>query len=232
MVKAVQSARGVKGVLSDDSARDQSVLRKVLSSDPTPLTPRADCTALTILNRTIGKRLSRVLLAENLATLPRSFLSFNNFYSSAESLHHLPRTGTGLRLASNQMSCLSSPEEDVFINHGSAERSRDPEKGCPESPRQTRFDSFRQTVRSRCCDEHYRRLSIFSVVCGLSCLSVCALKYSVQSEERKNSNPKESKDLAKKAKKFSLCAIFTLFLLLAIAPALMALVSYLATFQD
>ncbi|KAK7907013.1 hypothetical protein WMY93_015625 [Mugilogobius chulae] len=53
MVKAVQSARAGKGVGSDDSARDQSALRTALSSDPTPLPARADCTALTILNTTI-----------------------------------------------------------------------------------------------------------------------------------------------------------------------------------
>lgn len=85
----------------------------------------------------------------------------------------------------------------------------------------------------RCCrDNYYRRLSIFSIVCGLSCIGAIALKYSVKAKETHRSDPERAAILAQKARKFSIISIATLFSILAAVPVLMALVSYLATFKD
>lgn len=119
--------------------------------------------------------------------------------------------------------------EDEFINPGSGHDDTDPED---LRPRRSRFTALRHTAARFCRDNFYRRLSIFSIVCGLSCIGAIALKYSVKAKETYRRDPTRAAALAQKAKKFSIISIATLFSILAAVPILMALVSYLATFKD
>ncbi|XP_072298238.1 transmembrane protein 265-like [Eucyclogobius newberryi] len=129
----------------------------------------------------------------------------------------------------------SSQEEedagDEFINPGSGHAAEDPEHG--GTPRRhSRLSALRHAVRGCCRNDHHRWLSIMSIVCGLSCIGIVALKYSVKSEERQKHDPGRAAAFARKAKKFSIISIVVLFVIMATFPGLMALVSYLATFKD
>ncbi|KAJ0058636.1 hypothetical protein NL108_018476 [Boleophthalmus pectinirostris] len=119
---------------------------------------------------------------------------------------------------------------EVIIGPGSGHESED-----PEDPRDPKDPSSRRRggrLRGCCRDDHYRRLSIISIVCGLSCVGIIALKYSVKAKERQRHDPVAAAVFAQKAKKWSIVSIVCLFALLAAAPVLMALVSYLATLKD
>lgn len=119
--------------------------------------------------------------------------------------------------------------DEVFIGPGSGHDSKDPED---LRPVRSRFSALWQAAGRCCRDNHYRRLSIFSIICGLSCIGAIALKYSVKAKETHRHDPVRAAQLAQKARKFSIISIATLFSILAAVPVLMALVSYLATLKD
>ncbi|CAL8310838.1 unnamed protein product [Arctogadus glacialis] len=83
---------------------------------------------------------------------------------------------------------------------------------------------------SLCKDPHYRRLAISSIVCGLSCIGIMSLIYSVRARETKN--PGDSQELSKKARKYGLISIAVWVAILLIIPALVVLVSYVLTLID
>ncbi|KAJ0000940.1 hypothetical protein NQD34_005960 [Periophthalmus magnuspinnatus] len=120
--------------------------------------------------------------------------------------------------------------EEVIISPGSGQDSTKQDN--PSARRHGRFDALRRAAGSCCRDNHYRRLAIFSIMCGLSCIGIIALKYSVKAKERQRHDPESAAIFARKAKKFSIISIVTLFVTIGMALALMALVSYLATLKD
>ncbi|XP_056467623.1 transmembrane protein 265-like [Gadus chalcogrammus] len=83
---------------------------------------------------------------------------------------------------------------------------------------------------SLCKDPYYRRLAISSIVCGLSCIGIMSLIYSVQAKEA--TNPEKSQKLSKQARKYGLISIAVWVAILLIFPALLVLVSYVLTFID
>ncbi|CAL8288134.1 unnamed protein product [Boreogadus saida] len=83
---------------------------------------------------------------------------------------------------------------------------------------------------SLCEDPHHRRLAISSIVCGLSCIGIVSLIYSVRAREATNSE--KSRKLSKKARKYGLISIAVWVAILLIFPALVVLVSYVLTFID
>lgn len=119
--------------------------------------------------------------------------------------------------------------EQDFIGPGSSLDSKDPED---LQERHSRFTVLRHAAGRCFRDNHYRKLAIFSIVCGLSCIGAVALKYSVKAKETKRFDPQRAAVLTQKARKFSIISIVTLFSILAAIPVLMALVSYLATLKD
>ncbi|KAI3359521.1 hypothetical protein L3Q82_013923 [Scortum barcoo] len=83
-----------------------------------------------------------------------------------------------------------------------------------------------------CCkkDKHHRKLAIYSIICGLSCIGINALIYSVWAE--KTANPQEAAEFSRRAKKLSIISIVVWLVILAAVPALIVLISYLLTLQD
>lgn len=82
-----------------------------------------------------------------------------------------------------------------------------------------------------CCkDQNHRKLAICSIICGISCIGIISLINSVKAEE--TTNAQETAEYSQKAKKFGIMSILTWVALLALAPMLMALISYLLTLQD
>ncbi|KAJ8414203.1 hypothetical protein AAFF_G00050730 [Aldrovandia affinis] len=78
----------------------------------------------------------------------------------------------------------------------------------------------------------YKRLAIGSIICGISCIGICALINSVKVRERRVSDPEKAQMYSNKARKLSLIAIAVWVGLLILIPVLMALVSYLLTLKD
>ncbi|CAL1587670.1 unnamed protein product [Knipowitschia caucasica] len=117
--------------------------------------------------------------------------------------------------------------EEEYIAPGSGNDAKGP------APRPlSRWRTFWRAASSCCRDNHYRRLSIISVVCGLTCVGVIALKYSVKAKERQRLDPDRASYFALKARKFSIISIVAFASIIAVVPILMALVSYLVTLQD
>lgn len=83
---------------------------------------------------------------------------------------------------------------------------------------------------SCCTDSNYRKLAICSIICGLSCIGIKALIYSVKAEGA--TDPENAAEFSKRAKKFGIISIVVWFSFLASIPILMALLSYLFTLQD
>ncbi|XP_061761540.1 transmembrane protein 265-like [Nerophis ophidion] len=79
-------------------------------------------------------------------------------------------------------------------------------------------------------DKHHRVLSICSVICGISCIGIKALIASVKAEWEPNEET--SRKFSRRARKFAIISIVTWLAILALAPLLMALISYLVTLQD
>ncbi|XP_028670780.1 transmembrane protein 265-like [Erpetoichthys calabaricus] len=82
------------------------------------------------------------------------------------------------------------------------------------------------------CHNDYRKLSIVSIICGLSCVGIMALINSVKAQEKRTSDPELAEQCALKARKFSILAILLWVAILVLVPTLMTLVSYLLTFID
>lgn len=121
---------------------------------------------------------------------------------------------------------VSVEMEDNFIKTGSGHDSKD-----TDSSRHNSHNALRHKAARCCYGDHYRRLSIISIICGLSCIGCIALKYSVKAKETRH-DPARSEMFAKKARKFSIISIVVWFSVLASIPILMALISYLATLKD
>uniref|UniRef100_A0A3P8RM57 Si:dkey-16l2.20 n=1 Tax=Amphiprion percula TaxID=161767 RepID=A0A3P8RM57_AMPPE len=81
-----------------------------------------------------------------------------------------------------------------------------------------------------CTDKHHRKLAICSIICGLSCIGVKALIYSVKAEM--SNDPVAVQKFSQKARKFSIISIVTWVFILASFPLLMGLISYLLTLLD
>ncbi|XP_054615929.1 transmembrane protein 265-like [Dunckerocampus dactyliophorus] len=83
---------------------------------------------------------------------------------------------------------------------------------------------------SRFRDKHHRWLAICSIICGISCIGIKALINSVKAEWEPNEQA--SQRFSRRARKFGIISIVTWLSILALAPPLMALGSYLVTLQD
>ncbi|XP_069573614.1 transmembrane protein 265-like [Brachyistius frenatus] len=81
-------------------------------------------------------------------------------------------------------------------------------------------------------DEDHRTLAICSIICGISCVGVKALIYSVKAEERRGKDPEKAAEFSKRARKFSIISIVTCASLLVSVPLLFVLISYLLTLID
>lgn len=127
------------------------------------------------------------------------------------------------------MSWSPAETEDNFIGPGSGHDSKDPED---LRERRSRFTALWHAAERCCRDNHYRRLSIASIICGLSCIGAVALKYSVKAKETSRQDPALGAVYAQKARKLSIISIVTLFCILAAVPIGLALFSYIATLKD
>uniref|UniRef100_A0A3Q1FH18 Si:dkey-16l2.20 n=1 Tax=Acanthochromis polyacanthus TaxID=80966 RepID=A0A3Q1FH18_9TELE len=81
-----------------------------------------------------------------------------------------------------------------------------------------------------CTDKHHRKLAICSIICGVSCIGVKALIYSVKAEM--SEDLEAAQNLSQRAKKFSIISIVIWVLIVASFPLLMGLISYLLTLLD
>ncbi|XP_069021423.1 transmembrane protein 265-like [Embiotoca jacksoni] len=81
-------------------------------------------------------------------------------------------------------------------------------------------------------DEDHRTLAICSIICGISCVGVKALIYSVKAEEHRGKDPEKAAEFSKQARKFSIISIVTWASLLVSVPLLFVLISYLLTLID
>lgn len=128
-----------------------------------------------------------------------------------------------------KMSWSAADTEEDFIGPGSGHNSLDPED---LREHRSRISELWQAAGRCCRDNYYRRLSITSIVCGLSCIGAVALKYSVKAKETQRRDPALAAVYAQKARKLSIISIVMLFSILAAVPIFMALFSYLATLKD
>ncbi|XP_029996213.1 transmembrane protein 265-like [Sphaeramia orbicularis] len=83
---------------------------------------------------------------------------------------------------------------------------------------------------SCCNDKFHRKLAICSIICGISCIGILALKNSVKAKA--SSDPERSKEFLRRAKKYGIISIVTWVSILASIPILMALISYLVTLKN
>ncbi|XP_077590226.1 transmembrane protein 265-like [Stigmatopora nigra] len=81
-----------------------------------------------------------------------------------------------------------------------------------------------------CQDHHHRKLAISSIICGISCIGIMALINSVKAE--KELDIEASTRFSHRSKRLAIIAIVLWLTVLALAPALMALISYLITLKD
>ncbi|KAI4887698.1 hypothetical protein NFI96_025023 [Prochilodus magdalenae] len=86
----------------------------------------------------------------------------------------------------------------------------------------------------------YRKLAISSIICGLSCLGIMSLIYSVKARAMnkgrfnvaEEDRAMKAKEYSNKARNYGIGAIVAWVLLLILIPLLMGLVSYLLTLID
>ncbi|KAI7803898.1 hypothetical protein IRJ41_013054 [Triplophysa rosa] len=87
-----------------------------------------------------------------------------------------------------------------------------------------------------CRDPDHRRLAICSIICGLSCIGIVSLIYSVKSREtRKTLQTQDNlkvKEYSRKALKWGTASIVAWVFLICIFPFLLGLLSYIMTFID
>lgn len=89
----------------------------------------------------------------------------------------------------------------------------------------------RRRDNASCCnDKFHRKLAICSIICGISCIGILALKNSVKAKA--TNDPQRSKEFLRRAKKYGIISIVTWVSILASIPILMALISYLITLRD
>lgn len=77
---------------------------------------------------------------------------------------------------------------------------------------------------------YHRCLATWSIICGLSCIGIKALIYSVKAETERD--PEAAIVFSRRAKKLSIISFVAWICILASIPVLMALFSYLATLKD
>lgn len=75
----------------------------------------------------------------------------------------------------------------------------------------------------------YKKLAISSIICGVSCIGICALINSVKAQERSSRDPVNAQRYAQKARRLSIIAIVVWVFLLMLIPLLLVLASYLVT---
>lgn len=91
-----------------------------------------------------------------------------------------------------------------------------------------------------CSDPDHRKLAICSIICGLSCLGIMSLMYSVKSRETRKTLQNEDqtqrilkvKEYSKKALIWGIISIVAWVVLFILLPLLIGLGSYLVTFID
>lgn len=82
-----------------------------------------------------------------------------------------------------------------------------------------------------CCDDkHHRKLAVCSIICGISCIGIKALINSVKAET--TTDPHTAVMFSNRARRLGIISIVVWVSILALTPILMALISYLLTFQD
>ncbi|KAM3598921.1 uncharacterized protein V6R79_024215 [Siganus canaliculatus] len=88
------------------------------------------------------------------------------------------------------------------------------------------------TSRFASCSNNinHRKLAIFSIICGLSCIGITALINSVKAET--TTDPERAAEFSQRAKKFGFISIGTWLAILISFPLLLMLVSYLLTLID
>ncbi|XP_037112010.1 transmembrane protein 265-like isoform X1 [Syngnathus acus] len=81
-----------------------------------------------------------------------------------------------------------------------------------------------------CDDKYHRRLAVWSIVCGVSCIGIQALINSVKAEME----PKQESAarLSRRARRLGIISIVALICILILIPVLMALFSYLVTLKN
>ncbi|KAM6904682.1 transmembrane protein 265-like [Xenentodon cancila] len=112
-----------------------------------------------------------------------------------------------------------------------------PLNSVPGSCDQQNDDTSNQVISSTgraakcwCSDVNHRRLAIWSIICGISCIGIKALIHSIEAE--KEPDPENATESLQKAKKLGIISIVTWVSILISIPILMALISYLITLQD
>ncbi|CAL8274600.1 unnamed protein product [Lota lota] len=83
---------------------------------------------------------------------------------------------------------------------------------------------------SLCTDPQYRKLAISSIICGISCIGIMSLIYSVQAREV--TNREKSDMLSKKARRYGILSIVVWVTILIMLPVLVVLASYVLTLID
>ncbi|XP_061702850.1 transmembrane protein 265-like isoform X2 [Syngnathoides biaculeatus] len=86
------------------------------------------------------------------------------------------------------------------------------------------------TTAACCGDKHHRRLTICSIICGISCIGIKALIDSVKAEVEPDREA--SARFSRRAKRLAIISIVTWLAILALTPMLMALFSYVVTLRD
>ncbi|KAI2666243.1 Transmembrane protein 265 [Labeo rohita] len=105
---------------------------------------------------------------------------------------------------------------------------------------ESRADSHRITCHDICKDPDHRKLAICSIICGLSCLGIMSLMYSVKARETRkrlqNENTQETQQMvqnySEKACKWGIGSIVAWVGLILIFPLLLGFLSYVVTFID
>lgn len=83
---------------------------------------------------------------------------------------------------------------------------------------------------SCCRDNHYRRLAVCSIICGISCIGIKSLINSVQAE--REPNHAKAAEFTRRARKLGIISISTWVCILVLTPLLLGLGSYLVTLRD
>ncbi|CAN9506006.1 unnamed protein product [Ophioblennius macclurei] len=97
---------------------------------------------------------------------------------------------------------------------------------------QSHHGGGRRVSECCCCARHHRRLAIWSIVCGWTCIGYRALINSVKAETVSPTDPEAALMFSHRARKLSIISIVTFMLSLAMIFLLVVFVSYLITFIE
>ncbi|KAG7505650.1 hypothetical protein JOB18_036451 [Solea senegalensis] len=102
----------------------------------------------------------------------------------------------------------SSPHIHVPVDEGILLKTS-PGSGIPDdhktSKRSSHSSSWKNKAASFCEDKHHRKLAKWSIICGISCIGIKALIYSVKAEEAMD--PEMAADFSQRAKKYGIISI-------------------------